>query len=197
MLIEKRICPKSTTLMILISLKRVRVPTFLKTTLKCIKKPECALPLLGQTSMTFVYIHAIVSYPEVFHANCICDTNNTNNHLLTFSCQTSTGKQVVFLRIWLPKQKRFRFHWAFKFVLTNIFDASAFRRTQLFLVDGDPQQKAELSKDILDYSMPNAINGSCGWHIVMEQGWKAHGPEKIVVKDNGYMQDKYYFSRSA
>jgi hypothetical protein len=46
-------------------------------------------------------------FPEVFHADCTCDTNNTNNHLLTFSCQTSTGKQFVFLRVWLPNQKRF------------------------------------------------------------------------------------------
>ena len=38
-------------------------------------------------------------FPEVFHCDCTCDTNNTNNHLLTFSCRTSTGKQIVFLRI--------------------------------------------------------------------------------------------------
>ena len=29
-------------------------------------------------------------FPEVFHWDCTCDTNNTNNHLLTFSCRTST-----------------------------------------------------------------------------------------------------------
>jgi hypothetical protein len=26
-------------------------------------------------------------FPEVFHCDCACDTNNTNNHLLTFSCR--------------------------------------------------------------------------------------------------------------
>ncbi len=55
------------------------------------------------------------------------------------------------------------------------------------MVDGDPQQRAELAKALLDY-MPNAIDGGCGWHIV-EQGWKAHGPGKTAVKDA--KRDKY------
>jgi hypothetical protein len=121
-------------------------------------------------------------FPEVFHADCTCDSNNTNNHLLTFSCRTSTGKQVVFLRVWLPNQKRFAFRWVFKFVLTSLFDPMAFCRTRLVMVDGDPQQRSELSKAILDY-MPNAMDGGCGWHIV-EQGWKRHGPGKTAVKEN-------------
>jgi hypothetical protein len=57
------------------------------------------------------------------------------------------------------------------------------------MVDGDPQQRAELSsKAILDY-MPNDVDSSCGWHI-MEQGGKAHGPRKTAVKDDGDKQDK-------
>jgi hypothetical protein len=55
------------------------------------------------------------------------------------------------------------------------------------MVDGDPQQRSELSKAILDY-MPNFIDGGCGWHIV-EQGWKAHGPRKTAVKE--IKQDTY------
>jgi hypothetical protein len=49
------------------------------------------------------------------------------------------------------------------------------------MVNGDPQQRAELSKAIFSY-MPNAMDGGCGWHI-MEQGWKAHGPGKTAVKE--------------
>jgi hypothetical protein len=120
-------------------------------------------------------------FPEVFHADCTCDTNNTNNHLLTFSCRTSTGKQVVFLRVWIPNQKRVAFCWVFKFVLTSLFDARVFQRTRLVMVDGDPQQRAELSKAIFSY-MPNAMDGGCGWHIV-KQGGKAHGPGKTAVKE--------------
>ncbi len=76
---------------------------------------------------------------------------------------------MVFLKVvWLPNQKRSAFRWVFKFVLTSLFDASSFQRTRLVMVDGDPQQKSELSKAIFD-CMSNAIDGGCGWHIV-EQG---------------------------
>ena len=57
------------------------------------------------------------------------------------------------------------------------------------MVDGDPQQKGELSKAILVY-MPNAINGGCRWHIVF-QGWKRHGPGKTAVVDVGGKREKY------
>ena len=48
-------------------------------------------------------IRTFMLFPEVLHADCTCDSNNTNNHLLTFSCRTSSGKQVVFLRAWIPR----------------------------------------------------------------------------------------------
>jgi hypothetical protein len=127
-------------------------------------------------------------FPEVLHADCTWDSNNKNNHLLTFSCRTSSGKQVVFLRVWLLNQKRSSFRWVFKFVLTSLFNARTFHRTRLVLVDGDPQQRAELSNAIPEH-MPNAIDGGCGWHIV-EQGWKVHGPGKTAVRDVGGMWDK-------
>jgi hypothetical protein len=64
-------------------------------------------------------------FPEVFHADsCTCDSNVTGNSLLTFSCHTSTGKQVVFLKIWIPNQKRFSFRWVFTFVLISLTPAS-------------------------------------------------------------------------
>jgi hypothetical protein len=128
-------------------------------------------------------------FPEVFHCDCTCDTNNTNNHLLTFSCRTSTGKQIVFLRIWIQNQKRFLFCWVLKFVLTSLFETRVFLRTRLIMVDGDPQQRGELRKPIVVF-MPNATDGGCGWHLV-EQGWKAHGPGVTAVKDVGCNQDKF------
>ena len=57
------------------------------------------------------------------------------------------------------------------------------------MVDGDPQQKGELSKAILVY-MSNALDGGCGWHIVF-QGWKTHGPGKTAVIDAGGKCEKY------
>ena len=51
-------------------------------------------------------IHIFLLFPEVIHADCTCDSNNSNNHLLTFSCRTSSGKQVVFLKVWLHRTRR-------------------------------------------------------------------------------------------
>jgi hypothetical protein len=51
------------------------------------------------------------------------------------------------------------------------------------MVDGDPQQRGELCKAML-VCIPNAMDGSCGWHLV-EQGWKAHGPGMTAVRDVG------------
>jgi hypothetical protein len=127
-------------------------------------------------------------FPEVFHVDCTCDGNVTGNYLLTFSCRTSTGKQVVFLKIWIPSQKRFSFRWVFAFVLCSLIPASVFFRTRLVMVDGDPQQRDELSKAIEEY-IPNARIGGCGWHIV-NQGWKRHGPNKTAVIE-GTKRDKY------
>jgi hypothetical protein len=56
------------------------------------------------------------------------------------------------------------------------------------MVDGDPQQRDELSKAIEEY-IPNARIGGCGWHIV-NQGWKRHGPNKTAVIE-GTKRDKY------
>jgi hypothetical protein len=134
-------------------------------------------------------IRAFNLFPEGFHCDCTCNTNNTNNHLLAFSWRTSTGKQIVFLRIWIPNQKRFSFRWVFKFVLTSVFETRVLLRTRLIMVDGDPQQRGELRKAIVVF-MPNAMDGGCGWHLV-EQGWKAHGPGVTAVKDVGRNREKF------
>ena len=61
------------------------------------------------------------------------------------------------------------------------------------MVDGDPQQKSELFKALLD-SMPNAVNGGCGWHIA-EQGWKRHGPAMSSITVAGGKRDKFNLFR--
>jgi hypothetical protein len=50
----------------------------------------------------------------------------------------------------------------------------------LFLVDGDPQQRAKLVKAIKMFA-PHAEDGSCGWHLI-HQGWKRHGPTNTCVR---------------
>jgi hypothetical protein len=43
--------------------------------------------------------HNFKLFPEVIHADVTSDTNNTGNHMLTFTCNTSEGKQVIFLKV--------------------------------------------------------------------------------------------------
>ena len=114
-------------------------------------------------------------FSEVIHVDITCDSNRTKNHLLTFSLRTSTMKQVIFLKIWLPNQRRVSFRWVFKCVLPSLFPLKFFLRVRLVMVDGDPQQAGELGLALLSY-MPNATRASCGWHII-EQGWKRKGPK--------------------
>ena len=51
--------------------------------------------------------------PEVIWCDVTSHSNNKGFHLLTFSCQTSVDKQVVFLWLWIPNQQRFSFRWVF------------------------------------------------------------------------------------
>jgi hypothetical protein len=47
--------------------------------------------------------------PEVLWCDVTSHSNNKGYHLLTFSCRTSLDKQVVFLWVWIPNQRRFSF----------------------------------------------------------------------------------------
>ena len=57
-------------------------------------------------------------------------------HLLTFSIKTSTGNQVVFLRVWMPNQQRYTFRWVFQYVLTGLIPLKIFEQTRMFMSDG-------------------------------------------------------------
>lgn len=47
--------------------------------------------------------------PEAIWGDVTSHSNNKGFDFLTFSCQTSIGKQLIFLWIWIPNQKRFSF----------------------------------------------------------------------------------------
>jgi hypothetical protein len=113
-------------------------------------------------------------FPEVMHIDATCDSSNKKNALLTFSIRTSTAKQFVFLKAWLPNQKRSSFRWVFRYVLPEIISRHILLRTKLVMVDGDQQQNSELKLAIKSY-MSHAHFSQCGWHIVC-QGYKRHGP---------------------
>ena len=52
--------------------------------------------------------------PEVLWVDVTSHFNNKGFHLLTFSCITSIGKQVVFMWVFIPNQQRFSFRWVFQ-----------------------------------------------------------------------------------
>jgi hypothetical protein len=107
--------------------------------------------------------------PEVIWCDITSHSNNQGFHLLTFSCKTSTGKQVVFLWIWIPNQRRFSFRWVFQHALRVLIPLHHRERVRLIMKDGDAQQRNEVLY-ALDGIFPNAIEGGCGYHIVT-RGW--------------------------
>ena len=112
-------------------------------------------------------------FPEVL---CIDGTSHSSKRkllLLTLSVRTSTNRQVVFMRLFMPNEKRATFRWVFKYVLPSLVDKSFFKRTRYIMADGDAQQKNEVLGAIQTY-IPNAILGGCGWHIV-DRGWLRGG----------------------
>jgi hypothetical protein len=120
-------------------------------------------------------------FPEVLHCDATSDTNNSKNYLLTFSGRTSTGHQFIFLRIWIVNQKRTSFRWIFHSVMKHFIPQKVLDRVRYAMVDGDPQQCAELNIAISDY-MPQVFSGRCSWHIV-NQGWKKHVPTHTAVPE--------------
>ena len=65
-------------------------------------------------------------YPEVVYLDVTSHTNTNLYHLLTFSCRTATSTQVVFLRMWLPNQRRYTFRWVFQYALKALINPTFF-----------------------------------------------------------------------
>jgi hypothetical protein len=121
-------------------------------------------------------------FPEVIHVDATSHSTHKKYDLLTFSVKTSFGRQVVFLRVWLPDQTRYSFRWVFQHVLIGLLPKEFFLRTRLIMSDGDRQQQQEIEAAIREY-MPNARLGSCGWHIV-DRGWRRNGPTTNVFQSH-------------
>ena len=102
--------------------------------------------------------------PEVISCHVMSHLNNKGFHLFNFSCQTSIGKQVIFLWVFISNEQRFSFRWVFQFAIPTLIPQWIRERVILIIKDGDPQQRNEIL-----YSMqnvfPNASKGSCGFHI--------------------------------
>lgn len=118
-------------------------------------------------------------YPETVFVDVTSHSNNKKYHLLTFSIKTATNRQVVFLRGWLPNQKRFSFRWVFQYGIRALGLDEYFKYTELIMKDGDPQQHNEIKAVMTEY-LAQAFDASCGWHLV-EQGCNRNCPGKTSV----------------
>jgi hypothetical protein len=72
-------------------------------------------------------------FPEVIHVDGTSHSTRKKYELITFSVKTSLGQQVVFLRVWLPDQKRYSFRWVFQHVMLSLVPRECFQRTRLVM----------------------------------------------------------------
>ena len=82
--------------------------------------------------------------PEVIWIDVTSHSNNKGFTLLTLSSNTSIGKQVVFMWIFIPKQQRFSFRWVFQEAITTLIPKWLCDLVMFFMKDADPQQRNEL-----------------------------------------------------
>eukprot|EP00984_Skeletonema_dohrnii_P007341 scaffold2656_cov152-Skeletonema_dohrnii-CCMP3373.AAC.1 len=106
-------------------------------------------------------------YRETVFVDVTSHSNNKKYHLLTFSCKSGANKQVLFLKAWIPNQRRFSFRWVFKYGIESLGLHHYFKYTELFMKDGDPQQHNEIKIFMGEY-LTNAFDGACGWHLVRQ-----------------------------
>ena len=121
--------------------------------------------------------------PEVIWFDVTSHSNNKGYHLLTFSCRSLTGHQVVFLWIWVPNEQRFSFRWVFQHAIPNLIPKVFRDRVKYLMKDGDPQQRNE-ALYALQNIFVNAREGGCGYHIVQKL-FERHVPSVNHLSDPG------------
>ncbi len=129
-------------------------------------------------------------YPETVFVDVTSHSNNKKFHLLTFTCKVGTNKQVVFLKTWIPNQKRSSFRWVFKYAIKSLGLAPYFGYTELLMKDADPQQHNEIL-NVLSQLLPNAFNSTCAWHVI-EQGGNRHLPGKNAAGEENAEKWEYF-----
>ena len=82
--------------------------------------------------------------PEVVWVDVTSHSNNKGFHLLTFSCRTSIGKQVMFLWVFIPNQQRFSFRWVFQEAILTLLPKWLRDRVVFIMKDADAQQRNEI-----------------------------------------------------
>lgn len=130
----------------------------------------------------FQEIRQFKRFPHLLYCDATGSTNNTGNHLVTFSGRTPWGRQFIFLRVWVHNQKLSTFQWIFRAVVPNFIPEKTFKQVQVCMVDGDAQQRTKLIEAINKH-MPNAMHSTCAYHLVTQKWWgkvpKSSIPKKL------------------
>ncbi len=117
--------------------------------------------------------------PEAIWIDVTSHSNNKGSDLLTLSSKTSIGKQVVFMRIFIPNKQRFSFQWVLQEAIPTLVPKWLCDCVLFFMKDADPQQRNELLGAMVNVFV-NAHEGTCGFHVV-NMGWKKHVPNANVI----------------
>ena len=83
--------------------------------------------------------------------------------------QDSSGKMFIFLRAYIPHERRWILRWIFSIVLPKIFNKNTLYRIKLIISDVDLQEFSQINNASRKY-FPNLLRIRCGWHIV-DRSW--------------------------
>ena len=104
-------------------------------------------------------------FTDAITVDCTADTNNESRPLLTMGGTYSFGKVFIFLRVFLPNERRWVLRWVFNIVFHKLFPHTILDRVQLIISDGDQQECGSIDNTVGVF-MKGAKRGRCGWHIV-------------------------------
>jgi len=121
--------------------------------------------------------------PECVTCDITSHTNKNGYHLMTFSVKAAPlDRQVVFLWVWLPNQRRYSFRWVFQHAIKNLIPKHHLERVKFIMKDGDPQQHNEVMAAIVSTFGGGVTVGGCGWHIVHCTWVKYIGKARIYIR---------------
>jgi hypothetical protein len=112
--------------------------------------------------------------PEVVWVDVTSHSNNKRFHLLTFLSRLLTGKQIVWLWIFIPNQQRFNFRWVFQEAIPTLIPQWSQDLVVFFMKDADPQQGNEILSS-MSRIFVIATEGTCGFHVIT-MSWKKNVP---------------------
>ena len=123
------------------------------------------------------------AYPEVLFIDGTHKTNNEKYPLFTVGIRDANFKVKIVLRAFCPNERAWMFEWFFNEAIPSILGASACKRVQTIITDGDSQETKGLDNAIRNGVYGGAKRRRCGWHII-HQGCKNILFKKYICGNN-------------